>query len=589
MPLPSFSIIVPTYQRKPLVTALMDTLRTIDYEGRWDVIVVVDGSTDGTAAALRTLHCPFPLTIVEQPNCGLAAAKDRGASAARGDVLLFLDDDMSFRSDILDQYAAVFASCAGAASGDITLKPSSVAGFAAEEMAEWLARRSRVLRAAGALSPFEVCGGNLAVKREFYEQVGGFDPRYTSGGGYGCDDVDLAIRLTEAGCDIKACPGALVEQVYDIGPRQIIGRTSRRAAAELRFVRRHPAFAGEIRAMRRADAWRTRFLIVPLARLGVAGGVAAGLAIWLAQNRDSLPPWAAKLVPTFFWRIDNLVYWSAMRRLGGFPASDDVLALCYHAVADLADDPVMSEYGIARDEFERQIDNLLARGFTFVSPAELNALLVGEAHVPRRAVLLTFDDCYAELADVTREVLVPREVPALAFAVAGNVGGTNEWDQPNGASCLELLDQFGLRELARAGVEIGCHSFSHTSLPDVAPERLAIETAGAADELEAICAARPRFFAYPHGAVDSASRAAVRSAHYEAAFGIERGKITRSSDRFALPRLCIVAAHKGWRFRLATGWPNLGVWLEDTLLRVRIQRELLPRRLLSLANRFRPT
>ena len=58
------------------------------------MVVVVDGSTDGTAEALRRLDIPFALKVVEQPNQGRAAAVNAGAGAAEGELLLILDDDM---------------------------------------------------------------------------------------------------------------------------------------------------------------------------------------------------------------------------------------------------------------------------------------------------------------------------------------------------------------------------------------------------------------------------------------------------------------------------------------------------------------
>src|SRR4029078_6075176 len=91
---PSVSIVVPTYQRRETVCASVRALVALQYPGGIELIVVVDGSTDGTAAALRAIKTPFPNAIVEQVNGGAAEARNRGASLARNDLLLFLDDDM---------------------------------------------------------------------------------------------------------------------------------------------------------------------------------------------------------------------------------------------------------------------------------------------------------------------------------------------------------------------------------------------------------------------------------------------------------------------------------------------------------------
>src|SRR4051794_33250117 len=94
MTAPSFSVVIPTYQRKDVVCDAVRALGKLMYDTHFEVIVVVDGSTDGTAPALRQLGCRFPLRVIEQENGGAAHARNTGAAAATGDILLFLDDDM---------------------------------------------------------------------------------------------------------------------------------------------------------------------------------------------------------------------------------------------------------------------------------------------------------------------------------------------------------------------------------------------------------------------------------------------------------------------------------------------------------------
>ena len=69
----------------------MEALGQSQYGGTVEVIIVVDGSTDGTAEALAQLQLPFPLHVIEQPNRGAAHARNRAAAEAKNDVLLFLD------------------------------------------------------------------------------------------------------------------------------------------------------------------------------------------------------------------------------------------------------------------------------------------------------------------------------------------------------------------------------------------------------------------------------------------------------------------------------------------------------------------
>jgi len=99
-----FSIIVPTYNRRDI---LLDTVASVAATVRpWpcELIVVIDGSTDGTAEALGELVLPLPIKVVDQPNRGAAAARNAGAAVARGRFLLFLDDDMIVEPDLLIEH-----------------------------------------------------------------------------------------------------------------------------------------------------------------------------------------------------------------------------------------------------------------------------------------------------------------------------------------------------------------------------------------------------------------------------------------------------------------------------------------------------
>src|SRR4051812_16228434 len=89
------SIVIPTYNRRDLLARTLPTVFDQDFPGgEFEVVVVIDGSTDGTAEMLRHLNPPCGFQIIEQPNRGQAAAKNVGLRAARGELVLFMDDDI---------------------------------------------------------------------------------------------------------------------------------------------------------------------------------------------------------------------------------------------------------------------------------------------------------------------------------------------------------------------------------------------------------------------------------------------------------------------------------------------------------------
>jgi peptidoglycan/xylan/chitin deacetylase (PgdA/CDA1 family) len=235
------------------------------------------------------------------------------------------------------------------------------------------------------------------------------------------------------------------------------------------------------------------------------------------------------------------------------------VVLAYHAIAELRHDQVLSEYGVPGERFVEQLDALARHGWRFIDLSMLLCALEGDGQLPPRALLLTFDDAYADLQSAVLPALRNRGIPAVTFAVAGQIGGTNAWDRGIGASSLPLLDADGLRNAARRGVEIGSHTVSHRRLPQVPADELSDELAGSAAQLEALGLPRPRVLAYPHGAWTPELAAAVHDAGYAAAFTIDPGVVERTSPRYALPRVEVYASDtpRNLRFKMAVaGWPK---------------------------------
>jgi peptidoglycan/xylan/chitin deacetylase (PgdA/CDA1 family) len=240
--------------------------------------------------------------------------------------------------------------------------------------------------------------------------------------------------------------------------------------------------------------------------------------------------------------------------------------LAYHAIADMHDDPVLAEYAVPPELFAAHLDTLIGRGWSFVDLDTALAALAGESSLPRRAVLLTFDDGYADLLDVATPLLQERGIPAVVFAIAGHIGGVNDWEHHKGAASLSLLDAAGLQRVAAAGVEVGAHTSTHRALPEVPAAEVGDELGRAADQLEEAGVPRPRAFSYPYGRWTPELAAAVREAGYEVAFTTAWGLGRPGVDRYAVPRIEIHASDTPRKLRLKlalAGWPGP---LRDSLL-----------------------
>ncbi len=89
------SVVIPTYNRLDRLKRVLAALEKQTFPSTaWEVVVVSDGSQDGTNEYLQSLHTPLRLTPVLQENQGVAAARNAGIARAQGHIVLFIDDDV---------------------------------------------------------------------------------------------------------------------------------------------------------------------------------------------------------------------------------------------------------------------------------------------------------------------------------------------------------------------------------------------------------------------------------------------------------------------------------------------------------------
>jgi peptidoglycan/xylan/chitin deacetylase (PgdA/CDA1 family) len=329
------------------------------------------------------------------------------------------------------------------------------------------------------------------------------------------------------------------------------------------MARRHPAVMADYVADRKASEPRTRFLYRPLSRLPGAARVLASIA-GRAGGLILRTRWrGSRAFARLFNAAGHIAFWSAFERETGLSSRRSVMVLCYHAIADHSADPVLAPYSVAPELFRRQIDWLRRRGHRFIAPQDLLDFLDGKAVPPRKAVLVTFDDCYRDLADTVRTELAPRGIPALAFCVAGIASNSNEWDRPRGARRLALLTAAELAALRGEGLEVGSHALTHRALTTLPRPEMARELGASVEALERAGLPRPRFLAYPYGDRDAATRVEARRAGFALAFGTDGSRVDRLSDRFDIPRVTMMASDRGLRLWLKIEAPGLLAWLVD--------------------------
>lgn len=205
---PTVSVIIPTYNRKDSLLRTLDSLSRQTYPAKgFEVIVVDDGSTDGTAEALQNASYPCALRYFQQTHLGVGAARNLGLDNAQGELLLYLDDDMIVEPQVLAEHLAAHERHPGAVvKGQVILvldDPGSV--FAAIQSGKPDIPLSDDMQLRP-VSYQQVFAGHFSIRRRDALRVGRWsvEPRE-----YGFQDLEFMYRCHTNGLVMWYAPAAV--------------------------------------------------------------------------------------------------------------------------------------------------------------------------------------------------------------------------------------------------------------------------------------------------------------------------------------------------------------------------------------------
>ena len=247
------SVVIPTFRRKRSLLRALNALATQTIApGEYEVIVVIDGSDDGSREAVESLSPAHELRVLWQGKRGRAAACNTGVAVAQGELIVLLDDDMEATPGFLEAHLRAHPpgsriAVIGAAPVSITPALPPHVKYIGEK---FNAHLEQLARAGGPLKLRDFYSGNFSIRRELFDAVHGFDERFTV---YGNEDLELSIRLT-AGIDgepgARSCarqPSAIAMQSYDKDFDGLARDNVAKGRTAVLLARLHPSARDELK------------------------------------------------------------------------------------------------------------------------------------------------------------------------------------------------------------------------------------------------------------------------------------------------------------------------------------------------------
>jgi GT2 family glycosyltransferase len=284
---PAISVIVPTFNRRERLHMVLQSLASQDIDDRFEIIVVSDGSTDGTDEYLAGEETPLPVRAFTQPNGGPAAARNHGIAEACGDLVVFIDDDVVASPGLLRAHRHAHERL-----GDRAVVIGPMRNPRDHVMSPWIAWEQAMLAKqyeAMELGHWSATArqfytGNASVRLEHLRAAGGFNETFRR-----AEDVELAFRLRDLELEFHYEPAAVgyhhAERSYDAWRRVAAdyGRNDVVFARDLgedwifgftksRFRQHHPMVRHLVRASVRLPRFRrTAAAVLERTTHGLAG------------------------------------------------------------------------------------------------------------------------------------------------------------------------------------------------------------------------------------------------------------------------------------------------------------------------------
>lgn len=239
------SVVIPTHNRRNVLTRALKALFTQSYPvDNYEVIVVDDGSTDDTSGYLATVKAPCEFSYYKQPKSGAAAARNLGVKKAKGELILFIDDDIVADGNLIAEHVKAHVRPHLAVLGYTPVSPEVKENFV---VGHYINRWNRLF-AELEKDPQNVrfsyfMTGNISVLKEDLERVGLFDESIAT---YSFEDTEMGYRLSQAGVKLVFNKKAIAYHLIEVSLEKMIDYKKQAGRSAVVCCRRHPELREEM-------------------------------------------------------------------------------------------------------------------------------------------------------------------------------------------------------------------------------------------------------------------------------------------------------------------------------------------------------
>lgn len=528
------SIIIPTHNRCDSLRKALHSLLAQEYDGKIEIIVVIDGCADDT---LNMVESEFTRvkTVVFENNVGAAKGLNAGVKIAQGKILLFLDDDMKYHSKLIlehqrmhqeEKYDVII--------GHFPLGDLPVSSFFRKVIYDWTEGWQKSFPEN--VSFYDaLCSGHFSISRNLYDKVEGFDEDFSI---WGRKDSELGYRLIQAGARFGFNEKAIATQNYDKLPSDFLTDFKLLGQADVQMDTKHNEIKKTLLLSCFYQApWMVRWLREYLFNHLSATNLFVNVLATIFDKLHALK-FKGRILEGVFWTLADCYYWQGVHAaLGGTKqvkkfVGNPVAILMYHQVCDKK-----SPFSVSPKTFEMQMRYLYENKYNVFALGDAVSMLQRNEDFLPKSVVITFDDGYKDFWNAYN-ILQKFNFPVTLYIPTAYIGKINSWNNEVMNSDIPLLTLEEIKQLRLKGVNIEAHGHNHKKLGGCSIKDIEDEVSLCKKTLNDINIF-PKSFSYPGGDYSSDVKEMIEKCGFQSGVSCISTLASKDSDIMALPRITI--------------------------------------------------